>query len=280
MLTPVNRHHSPHDSPAGQPRFNTAPRLCYPASHPPIRKERTPVLWNAISPEFMHSPWLEEDDRHWSLDDVLEHARKAGDNFAWLGIYSPGTVTPFQAVTTAGSVKYLFSVLAAGGVPLPLNPRFPGHYLHDLLQHVATGSLPRNPAPGIGLDAPATLVLTSGTSHRPKAVAHTLRAHLASAAAANHNLPLAPGDRWLCSLPLYHVSGLAILFRCLRAGATVVFPTQESDLLSSLAKHNITHCSLVPAQLHRLLDTPGGAEALKRLKGILLGGSALPSTLR
>lgn len=73
-------------------------------------------------------------------------------------------------------------------------------------------------------------------------------------------MPLAPGDRWLLSLPLYHVGGLAILFRAALAGAAVVVPDDRQDVGTSLEHHRITHCSMVPAQLWREVNRdPTGA---------------------
>jgi len=123
-------------------------------------------------------------------------------------------------------------------------------------------------------DAPATFIFTSGSTGSPKAVALSLGNHLACAEAANRNIPLAPNDTWLLSLPIHHVAGFGILFRCLRAGATIALP---GDLLLETAIHTsrATHISLVARQLARLLDAP----PLPRLRAILLGGSAIPGPL-
>jgi O-succinylbenzoic acid--CoA ligase len=124
---------------------------------------------------------------------------------------------------------------------------------------------------------PATILFSSGSSGRPKAIAHDLDAHLASARGANHNLPLAPGDAWLLSLPLFHVSGLGILFRCLVAGATVVIPPAESTLADQIQRQRPTHLSLVPTQLSRLIEQL--QQPPRWLRAVLLGGAPLPATL-
>ena len=126
-------------------------------------------------------------------------------------------------------------------------------------------------------DRPATLMFTSGSSGAPKAALHTWAHHAASARGSATNLPLAPGDRWLLSLPLYHVGGLAILVRCALAGATALLPSPQVSLADALARHAITHVSLVPAQLRRILRVTDTAPPL--LKGVLLGGAALPPDL-
>jgi O-succinylbenzoic acid--CoA ligase len=123
----------------------------------------------------------------------------------------------------------------------------------------------------------ATIVLSSGTTSQPKAVAHDLEAHLANAAGANQNLPLRTDDRWLLSLPWAHVSGLGILFRCALAGATAVLPVKSSRLDEDLPQREITHVSLVPTQLKRLLGERQAPPAA--LQVCLLGGGPLPTKL-
>jgi o-succinylbenzoate---CoA ligase len=127
----------------------------------------------------------------------------------------------------------------------------------------------------LALDRPATVVFTSGSAGVPKAALHTFRNHYFSARGSNTNIALAPGDRWLHSLPLYHVGGLSIVFRCLLAGATVVLPEPGASLGEAVA--GATHVSLVPTQLSRLLRE-GGFEA-GRLEAVLLGGGPLPTSL-
>jgi O-succinylbenzoic acid--CoA ligase len=110
----------------------------------------------------------------------------------------------------------------------------------------------------------------------PKAALHTFGNHYYSALGSNANIALAPVDRWLHSLPLYHVSGLSILFRCLLARAAVALPDPEQPLDNAIAGLGATHVSLVPTQLQRLLRA--GA-ALERVKAVLLGGGPIPAYL-
>ena len=120
----------------------------------------------------------------------------------------------------------------------------------------------------------ATILFSSGSSGSPKAIAHRLSGHLANAAGACENLPLQAGDVWPISLPMSHVSGLGILFRCLHAGAAVLLPEHRQPLEAALFRWNPSHLSLVPTQLKRLLDLQ--LVPPPRLRGVLVGGASLP----
>jgi O-succinylbenzoic acid--CoA ligase len=108
-------------------------------------------------------------------------------------------------------------------------------------------------------------------------VLHTWANHLYSAKGSNANLPLCPGDRWLLSLPLYHVGGIAILVRCALAGAAVALPDRDAALAATLKATGATHLSLVATQLRRLLHAR--QDVPPRVRGLLLGGGPLPSDL-
>lgn len=124
----------------------------------------------------------------------------------------------------------------------------------------------------------ATLLFTSGSSAEPKAVLHSLGNHFFNALGANQNIPFTAEDRWLLSLPLYHVGGLAILFRVLLGRGTLVLSEEKKDILPQLHFFQITHISLVPTQLKQILETPSFQKPIF-LKSILLGGSPFSSCL-
>ncbi|EAP94301.1 O-succinylbenzoic acid--CoA ligase [Vibrio splendidus 12B01] len=117
----------------------------------------------------------------------------------------------------------------------------------------------------------ASIVFTSGSTGNPKAVAHTLEQHLCSAVGLLEVFRYQQGDTWLLSLPMYHVSGLAIVHRWLAAGGCIKIGTGqlETDI------EECSHASLVATQLHRLLKSK---QALT-LTHVLLGGSHIPEAL-
>ena len=140
-------------------------------------------------------------------------------------------------------------------------------------------------------DARATALFTSGSTGTPKIAVHTLGNHVYSARGSAENIPLLVGDQWLASLPLYHVGGLAILFRCAVAGATVAVPAEGMSVRDAIHVLRPTHVSLVATQLKQLLDAAEreardgvpdqtvGQAVSSSLKALLLGGSAIPPGL-
>lgn len=137
----------------------------------------------------------------------------------------------------------------------------------------------QRPKPVLPKKARATIVFSSGSTGRSKAIVHRLGQHLASAEASIERDVLLGGDTWLLSLPLYHVGGLAILFRCLFAGACVHLPSAEESGEDLLLRSGLTHASLVPTQLHRLLSRSPTRPAQSTVKRILIGGAAAGSEL-
>jgi O-succinylbenzoic acid--CoA ligase len=126
-------------------------------------------------------------------------------------------------------------------------------------------------------DDAATLLFTSGSTATPKAVVHPLAAHRASALASNAVVPFGPGDRWLLSLPLCHVGGLALLFRSWCGGGAVALPAPKQLLSDAVRELAPTHVSLVATQLSRLLDADGGV--LESCREVLIGGGPVSRTL-
>ena len=121
---------------------------------------------------------------------------------------------------------------------------------------------------------PQTLIYTSGTSGRPKAVVHTYANHRASALASAWNLGVDPDDRWLCVLPLFHVGGLAILLRSAIYGTTAV--VHDGFDVDRVLEADVTLVSLVSTMLHRIRER--GLRSTT-WRAALLGGGPLPRDL-
>ncbi|WPL12591.1 AMP-binding protein [Thiorhodovibrio litoralis] len=125
----------------------------------------------------------------------------------------------------------------------------------------------------------ALVVQTSGSSGGRKAAMLSAQALYASCERINQRLGLAANDLWLCALPRQHIGGLAIGYRCALAGAGMLLHPgfDAGRVAADLWRHPVTHLSLVPAMLARLLDQcPRPPQWLRVL---LIGGQALDSRL-
>jgi len=203
----------------------------------------------------------------------------------------------------------ILSLIRLGAVAAPLSTRFPVRTILQLFQDIQanwviteyppltnhkffqdklltikqnqldnlTSGLVSKPGK-IDLNREATILFTAG-SVKPKAVVHTIGNHYFSALGANQNIPFQPGDRWLVSLPLNHIGGLALIWRSLLGGGTLVLNGNKQQLPDTIRQQKITHLSLVTAQLQHLWQDPQALTVLTQLKAILLGGGPLPQNL-
>ncbi len=112
------------------------------------------------------------------------------------------------------------------------------------------------------------VVETSGSTGMPKRVLLSRRAVLASVSATERRL--GASGRWALSLPPTYVAGLQVICRSLVAGHDPVLDGWEGADFTSL----------VPTQLHRLLDDPASVAALREVHTILLGGGPIDPALR
>lgn len=133
----------------------------------------------------------------------------------------------------------------------------------------------------LDLAARQGLIFTSGTTGQPKGALLTWANHFWSATASAFRLGTDPNDRWLACMPLYHVGGLAIVWRCCLYGTPVVLQAgfDPAAVSQALERHAVSLISLVPTMLQRLLETHAGALAASRLRCLLLGGAAAPPAL-
>jgi O-succinylbenzoic acid--CoA ligase len=153
----------------------------------------------------------------------------------------------------------------------------------ELLAVALTGAVPlpyTNEQPAFDPElrsSDAILVQTSGSTGEPSIVRISPSNIAASVTASRERLGNVDADRWLACLPLNHVGGLAVVWRTLEAGGSLVLAPFDADLPELIGRSSPTIASLVPTMLHRLLDQD--PSLLTDMRLVLVGGAAMPQSL-
>ncbi len=158
----------------------------------------------------------------------------------------------------------------------------------DISAELASGTAaePEEPPTGIphstlDLDQVQAIIYTSGTTGQPKGALLTYGNHWWSAVGSALNLGTHKDDRWLACLPLFHVGGLAILWRSVIYGVPVIIHDgfDPAAVNAAIDDDGVTVVSLVSTMLARMLDARGARPYPPSLRAVLLGGGPVPPPL-
>jgi O-succinylbenzoic acid--CoA ligase len=134
-----------------------------------------------------------------------------------------------------------------------------------------------NPELTDSLDPAATaiIIFTAGTTGKAKGVELSFNSLKQSAKNGDQIINHTNNDKWLASLPFFHIGGFSIITRALLHNAAICIPKSldTSALTDGFKKFKPNYCSLVPTQLKRLLEA--GVKPNKELKNVLLGGGVI-----
>ena len=248
------------------------------------------------------APALEASGRVWTWRDVDAQVR------GWERWLAARGVGPGDSVSTLASNRpelvFLFFALGRRGARLvPLNARATAAEVSSLAPRVnarvaladevlrdrLAGASPFEtvepvaaPAgvPRLERVAELAALFTSGTTGVPSLVPLTVGNFVAAAEANASNLGARAGQVWLCTLPLFHVGGLAMVFRCAQMGARLVLEPAFDAVRAAalLARGDVTHASFVPTALLKVLDAAEASPAAA-LEAILVGGGPMGPAL-
>jgi O-succinylbenzoic acid--CoA ligase len=166
----------------------------------------------------------------------------------------PGDVVPLAATLTRDAIVALVAIPLLGAVPAPYGPH-------------------RVDKDGAMVGKAYAIVPTSGSAGHPRGVVLTPGNVTAAVEASRRRLGHDSRDRWLLTLPLFHVGGLSVVWRSLTAGGSIDLHGgfDAVAVARSLKGRSVSMASLVPTMLHRILEVdPGPYEGIK---GVLLGGA-------
>lgn len=131
------------------------------------------------------------------------------------------------------------------------------------------------------MDEVTSIMYTSGTTGNPKGVMQTYGNHWWSANASALNLGLHVQDKWLCTVPIFHISGYSILMRGQIYGMPIVLHSSfdEKKAIEDISRYQITIMSVVSTMLRRIIDELGSDRLPGSFRCMLLGGGPAPLPL-
>lgn len=131
------------------------------------------------------------------------------------------------------------------------------------------------------LDEVCSIMYTSGTTGHPKGVLQTYGNHWWSAIGSVLNMGLNEKDAWLCTVPLFHISGLSIIIRSIVYGIPVYLKEHFSEVeVNELLKTGkVTIMSVVSTMLQRMIRSLGSDTYANTFRCMLLGGGPAPIPL-
>jgi o-succinylbenzoate---CoA ligase len=242
---------------------------------------------------------LRADDRIWNYQEFDAHIRKCEQGLAQANVRTGESV----AVLSPNCPEVLFAffaLLRRGASFIGLNTRLTANELKLQIARAQPKMVLRHPVyadqvegndllalgrwtgtvPVLSSDTQASQVacrlFTSGTTGVARLIPLTKANFAAAAQASAQNLQTDPTSVWLGTLPLFHIGGLAMAYRCAADGSCLVLKSgfEVNQVIDALRNEGITHASLVPTMLGRVLGVLRQQEKplAHQLQAVLVGG--------
>ena len=251
------------------------------------------------------APAIEAASGIWTYRELDEHADAAAAAWWSLGV-RPGDRVAACLPNDLGIVAAFHGAQRIGAIWAGIGEAMAAaeqQYLHDLIEPrivlagprclvdtparvdtahwAAAQRAPAAPDIDTGLDAPAGIAFTSGTSGRPKAVVHSQRNMLLPGAVLVATREWGPDLRKGDSFPLtiLNMITLSTLLTAQAGGCAVIMDRRDAAGVAEwIATRTVTVWNGAPAQLHDLAAHP--ELDLSSLREVWSGGSDTPDRLR
>jgi O-succinylbenzoic acid--CoA ligase len=261
---------------------------------------------NKISPEnfllqkqFPSSKAIYSSEAEYTYDELRKKVQSTANYLKGNNISSDDRI----GIVAQNDFDYVVNILALwqlGAIPVPINIRLTETEVQELLERakcstvlvqkeflekvegtqINTLQLPFeikesksiNVNEKINLDDPAVIHFTSGSTDKSKGVILSFKSLYNSAVNSNQLLRYTRSDKWLASLPFYHIGGFSIITRSILLGLPLIIPDSLSieNIKSALKKWQPTFISLVSVQLNKIVDEHFSPNP--ELKNCLIGG--------
>ena len=131
------------------------------------------------------------------------------------------------------------------------------------------------------LNRTMSIMYTSGTTGHPKGVRQTIENHTTNATSSAFNMGIQPNDTWLCTMPIFHISGLSIVIRSVLYGMEIKLYAkfELNQIVDDLISGRVTRMSVVSVTLERILRELEKRDVTvsPRFQTMLAGGGPVPS---
>ncbi len=245
-------------------------------------------------------------DTSFSYQDLFTKANKLSSSFLEKGI-KKNYYVPLLIEDQLGFIESVIALWNLGVIPVPLNTKLLAAEIQSIIDEYdfkflitdlessnniilekvkvvsfnalksISQKIEQSKRPS--LDDEAVVLFTSGSTGRPKGVVHTFSSLTNSIKNGNKILDHKENDRWLASLPFYHIGGFQIICRSLFYGCSIIIPEslQTNHLADATIKQKPTHLSLVSTQLERLINQKVKPDESLRVS--LIGGGFVDDSL-
>ncbi len=253
---------------------------------------RIPSLWDLLTEGEGTMVYLATTaGPQWTYDDLRRDVAGASEALRQSGV-RPGHGVALKIADPGCFVVWLFAILAAGAIAVPINPRAPeddarrtletSHASYWVAEPHQIQALDA-PSPPWTTDNPGVILLTSGSTGDPKPVGLPWPSLLHTARQVAEAHQFTSSDRGFSPLPLFHINALVVaLLGSLVAKSRILIAERfhASTFWETVDRDAITWINAVPAILAVLTERPEVPVHPERVRFIRSASAPLPEAIR